>query len=90
MITAGALQSNHARQTAAAAAKTGLAAHLILFETVGYDDPAYKTSGNLLLDNILGAQVHLRRHSLSHSCWRFERNWLDRLRTGLSGDPRAS
>ena len=58
VITAGALQSNHARQTAAAAAKTGLAAHLILFETVGYDDPAYKTSGNLLLDNILGAQVH--------------------------------
>ena len=58
VITAGALQSNHARQTAAAAAKTGLAAHLILFETVGYDDPAYKTSGNLLLDNILGAEVH--------------------------------
>lgn len=58
VITAGALQSNHARQTAAAAAKTGLAAHLILFETVGYDDPAYSMSGNLLLDNILGAHIH--------------------------------
>lgn len=58
VITAGALQSNHARQTAAAAAKTGMAAHLILFETVSYDDPAYNTSGNLLLDNILGAHIH--------------------------------
>jgi len=59
VITAGAVQSNHARQTAAAAAKAGLQAHLILFETVGYDEPAYKTSGNLLLDRILGAQIHL-------------------------------
>ncbi|MCE7997409.1 MAG: D-cysteine desulfhydrase family protein [Rhodobiaceae bacterium] len=58
VITAGALQSNHARQTAAAAAKMGLAAHLILFETVPYEDPAYSTSGNLLLDRILGAEVH--------------------------------
>ncbi len=58
VITAGALQSNHARQTAAAAAKMGLAAHLILFETVAYNDPAYGTSGNLLLDGILGAEVH--------------------------------
>ncbi len=59
VITAGALQSNHARQTAAAAAKVGLQAHLILFDTVGYDDPAYGTSGNLLLDRILGAEVRL-------------------------------
>lgn len=58
VITAGALQSNHARQTAAAAAKTGLSAHLILFETVAYEDPAYSSSGNLLLDKILGAETH--------------------------------
>jgi D-cysteine desulfhydrase family pyridoxal phosphate-dependent enzyme len=59
VITAGAVQSNHARQTAAAAAKAGLQAHLILFDTVGYDEPAYHTSGNLLLDRILGATVRL-------------------------------
>ncbi len=59
VITAGAVQSNHARQTAAAAAKAGLQAHLILFETVGYDEPAYKSSGNLLLDRILGANIRL-------------------------------
>ncbi len=58
VITAGALQSNHARQTAAAAAKMGLAAHLILFETVAYNDPSYGTSGNILLDKILGADIH--------------------------------
>ncbi len=58
VITAGAVQSNHARQTAAAAAKAGLAAHLILFESVAYGDPAYSTSGNILLDGILGAEVH--------------------------------
>jgi D-cysteine desulfhydrase family pyridoxal phosphate-dependent enzyme len=59
VITAGAVQSNHARQTAAAAAKAGLQAHLILFDTVGYDEPAYQISGNLLLDRILGAKVRL-------------------------------
>mgnify|MGYP005838243971 CR=1 FL=1 len=59
VITAGAVQSNHVRQTAAAAAKAGLAAHVILFDTVDYPDPAYRTSGNLLLDRILGATVHM-------------------------------
>lgn len=60
LITAGAVQSNHARQTAAAAARAGMQAHLVLFDTVGYEDPAYHRSGNVLLDHILGAQVHFR------------------------------
>jgi len=59
VVTAGAIQSNHARQTAAAAAKAGLQAHLILFDTVSYDEPAYRVSGNLLLDQILGATVRI-------------------------------
>lgn len=58
VITAGALQSNHVRQTAAAAAKAGLRAHAILFDMVDYPEPAYHTSGNILLDRILGATLH--------------------------------
>lgn len=53
IITAGAIQSNHCRQTAAAAAKLGLECHLVL----GGQEPE-APSGNLLLDNLLGCQIH--------------------------------
>lgn len=53
VITAGSIQSNHARQTAAAAAKLGLACHLVLRGT----EPAAAT-GNVLLDVVLGATLH--------------------------------
>jgi len=52
LITAGALQSNHCRQTAAAAARFGFACTLIL---VG-NEPE-EPSGNLVLDRLFGAQV---------------------------------
>lgn len=58
VVSFGALQSNHARQTAAAAAKTGLSCDLVLVENVVYREPAYEVSGNLLLDDLLGARVH--------------------------------
>jgi D-cysteine desulfhydrase len=53
LVTAGAAQSNHCRQTAAAAAQTGLACHLILG---GSPPPA--AQGNLLLSELLGAEIH--------------------------------
>ncbi|WP_432798624.1 D-cysteine desulfhydrase family protein [Poriferisphaera sp. WC338] len=53
VITAGAAQSNHCRQTAAAATKAGLGCHLVL---VG--SKPEKSNGNLLLDELLGATVH--------------------------------
>ncbi|HSY19408.1 MAG TPA: D-cysteine desulfhydrase family protein [Candidatus Acidoferrales bacterium] len=53
LITLGAVQSNHCRQTAAAAAKAGLRCELIL--NGKQPDLA---SGNLLLDEILGANLH--------------------------------
>ena len=53
LITAGAVQSNHCRQTAAAAAQFGLKCHLVLRGP----SPA-RANGNLLLDLLLGAQVH--------------------------------
>lgn len=53
VISAGAQQSNHCRQTAAAAAKAELNCHLVL----GGNKPAEFT-GNLLLSKLLGAELH--------------------------------
>ncbi|HYD39292.1 MAG TPA: D-cysteine desulfhydrase family protein [Anaeromyxobacter sp.] len=52
LVTLGAVQSNHARQTAAAAARCGLRCVLVL----GGAPPAAET-GNLLLNRLLGAEV---------------------------------
>ncbi len=57
LITLGALQSNHARQTAAAAAKLGLKCVLVLEERVSQPTDAYRHNGNVLLDRLLGATV---------------------------------
>jgi 1-aminocyclopropane-1-carboxylate deaminase/D-cysteine desulfhydrase-like pyridoxal-dependent ACC family enzyme len=52
LITVGAVQSNHCRQTAAAAAKTGLRCILVL-----RGHPPADITGNVLLDRILGADI---------------------------------
>jgi len=57
-VTTGARQSNHARLSAAAAARMGLAAELMLTDTVPRDDPSYLHNGNQLLDGLFGAKVH--------------------------------
>ncbi|MSP48853.1 MAG: D-cysteine desulfhydrase [Alphaproteobacteria bacterium] len=57
VITAGALQTNHGRQTAAAAAKLGLKCVLVLTDAVTDRSPAYHASGNLLLDRLTGAEI---------------------------------
>jgi len=53
IITAGAVQSNHCRQTAAAAASLGLECHLVL----GGNQPD-SFNGNLLLDQMFGSHIH--------------------------------
>ncbi len=60
IITQGATQSNHARQTAAAAAKLGLACHILLEDRTGSNDASYNMSGNVLLDRLHGASVSKR------------------------------
>lgn len=55
LITTGAVQSNHARMTAAAACVAGMRCVLVLTTTV--DEPAL--AGNLLLDRLYGATVRL-------------------------------
>ena len=52
LITTGAPQSNHARQTAAAAAHAGLRCALVL-----RGDPPAEITGNILLDRLLGADI---------------------------------
>src|SRR5580698_10786635 len=58
-ITTGGLQSNHARLSAAAAAYVGIACELVLGEMVPRKDEAYRRNGNMLLDEIFGARIHL-------------------------------
>ena len=60
VMTQGATQSNHARQTAAFAARLGLACHLLLEDRTGSNDRNYKTNGNVLLDHLHGATTETR------------------------------
>lgn len=60
IITQGAIQSNHARQTAAAAAKLGMGCHILLEDRTGSNDPTYILNGNVLLDLLHGASVSKR------------------------------
>ena len=53
LVTGGAAQSNHSRQTAAAAARFGLRPVLVLRG----EEPPTRT-GNLLLDDLFGAEIH--------------------------------
>ncbi|MDB5416638.1 MAG: 1-aminocyclopropane-carboxylate deaminase [Phenylobacterium sp.] len=57
LVTQGAVQSNHVRQTAAAAARFGLACEVILEARTGSDAADYTRSGNVLLDELLGARI---------------------------------
>lgn len=60
VITQGATQSNHARQTAAFSAKLGLACHILLEDRTGSNDANYNTNGNVLLDHLHGASTSRR------------------------------
>jgi L-cysteate sulfo-lyase len=60
VITQGATQSNHARQTAAAAAKLGMRCHILLEDRTGSTNPDYVDNGNVMLDHLHGATVEHR------------------------------
>jgi L-cysteate sulfo-lyase len=57
VLTQGATQSNHARQTAAFAARMGIDCHILLEDRTGKTDHDYTESGNVLLDHLHGATV---------------------------------
>lgn len=60
VITQGATQSNHARQTAAAAARLNMRCHILLEDRTGSTDASYTDNGNVLLDHLHGAAVERR------------------------------
>jgi L-cysteate sulfo-lyase len=60
ILTQGATQSNHARQTAAIAARLGLDCHLLLEDRTGSNDENYNFNGNVLIDRLHGATVSKR------------------------------
>lgn len=80
LITAGALQSNHCRQTAAAAARYGLDCILVIYPVDGKGSGASSLpplSANLLLDHLLGAEIvltgrELRQKTLDET---FQKAW---------------
>ncbi|WP_044874483.1 D-cysteine desulfhydrase family protein [Pseudomonas sp. LFM046] len=58
LVTWGGLQSNHARLTAAVAARQGLACELILTQSGVRTDDDYRLNGNVLLDGLFGPTIH--------------------------------
>ena len=59
VITVGAVQSNHARQTAAACTLMGLKCLIILEQRLKDPPEAYMNSGNIFLDKLFGADIKI-------------------------------
>jgi D-cysteine desulfhydrase len=59
LITAGAIQSNHVRQTAALAARLGLGCVALLENPIGTEDSNYLSNGNRLLLDLFDAKVEM-------------------------------
>ncbi len=80
LITTGAAQSNHCRQTAALAARMGWDCILVLS-----GDSAQNPSGNLLLDHLLGAKIiwttREKRNEVLQTT--FEQTWTEGKRPYL-------
>lgn len=60
LVTQGAVQSNHVRQTAAAACRAGLKCHALLERRVPCMPDGYETTGNVLMDRLFGATLEFR------------------------------
>ncbi len=60
IVTQGAVQSNHVRQTAAAACRVGMKCHALLERRVPGRDASYEETGNVFLDDVFGATHEFR------------------------------
>src|SRR3954466_13971477 len=58
LVTVGAVQSNHTRQTAAAAVRAGLGCVLLHNGWAPAPGPDYRTVGNVLLSDLFGAELY--------------------------------
>lgn len=59
LVSIGGVQSNHTRQVAAVAARTGLKARLVQEHWVDWVDKGYDSVGNIQLSRLMGADVRL-------------------------------
>tara|TARA_B100000686_G_scaffold169040_1_gene176393 strand:- start:253 stop:1233 length:981 start_codon:yes stop_codon:yes gene_type:complete len=59
VVTVGAVQSNHARQTAAACALMGLKCLIVLEQRLKDPPESYMKSGNVFLNKLFGAEVNV-------------------------------
>jgi 1-aminocyclopropane-1-carboxylate deaminase len=59
LVSIGGVQSNHTRQVAAVAARTGLGCVLVQESWVDWPDVVYDRVGNIQLSRIMGADVRL-------------------------------
>ena len=64
LVTQGAVQSNHVRQTAAAACRVGMKCHALLERRVPDRKAEYETTGNVFLDKVFGATMEFRPSGL--------------------------
>jgi len=64
LVTQGAVQSNHVRQTAAAACRYGLGCHALLERRVAGVGPIYEHTGNVFFDRLFGAALEFREGGL--------------------------
>jgi hypothetical protein len=77
VVTVGGIQSNHTRATAVAARYLGLDAHLVLRTSRALVDADPGLTGNLLVERLAGAHVHLVRGSGVGVCFSAEGGgWL--------------
>lgn len=76
LVSIGGIQSNHTRQVAAAAAKSGLKAVLVQESWVDWPDPVNDKVGNILLSRIMGADVRLVRAGFGIG---FKESWQQAL-----------
>ncbi|MGB1625384.1 MAG: D-cysteine desulfhydrase [Candidatus Puniceispirillaceae bacterium] len=60
VVTQGAVQSNHVRQTAAAACKLGLECYALLERRVPDKGRAYEQTGNVLFDHMFNTKIEFR------------------------------
>ena len=65
IITSGGTQSNHVRQTAAAAARLQIECQCVIANPLTSFRPDYLCTGNVLLDEILGAKIHIASDTMS-------------------------
>src|SRR3954449_3861824 len=76
LVSIGGVQSNHTRQVAAVAARTGLKAVLVQEDWVDWPDVTYDRGGNIQLSRIMGADVRLVGEAFGIG---FKRSWEEAI-----------